>query len=103
MMIYYVSEEIIQILFYLIKILAHQLIKNNPGPNKVFWIYKCFDNFFLCSILKNNNFHLIKYKYHNQNLIKKIEKASNEPIYSCIELNEETVVSSGFSINFWMY
>ena len=89
--------------FYLIKISTHQLIKNIPGPNNVFCIYKCFDNYFLCSILKNNNYSLIKYKYHNQNLIKKIEKASNVEIYNCIELNKETVVSSGYSINLWKY
>ena len=89
--------------FYLIKISTHQLIKNIPGPSNVFCIYKCFDNCFLCSILKNNKCSLIKCKFHNQNFIKKIEKTSNDGIYNCIELNEETVVSSGFSIKLWKY
>ena len=49
----------------------------------------------------------MKYKYEEQNL-KKIfekEKAHDDKIYSCVELNDETIASGGegdeYSIKLW--
>ena len=81
-----------------------------PFPSNNFW----WDTFsipvflFLCSIFdeKGNNC-LVKYKYEEQNL-KKIfekEKAHDNYIYSCVELNERTIASggygNGYSIKLW--
>ena len=84
--------------FYLIKISTHQLIKNILGPKTIYAINECLDGLFLCSIIdeKGNNC-LVKYKYEEQNL-KKIyekEKAHDDLIYSCVELNDGTIASGG--------
>ena len=84
--------------FYLIKISTHQLIKNIIGPKIIYSINKCLDGLFLCSIYdeKGNN-SLVKYKYEEQDL-KKVaekEKAHNNNIYSCVELNDGIIASGG--------
>ena len=84
--------------FYLIKISTHQIIKNIVGPKIIYSIYKCFDGLFLCSIKNDkDNYSLVKYKYENQNLTKIVEreKAHESDIYTCIELNDGTIVSGG--------
>ena len=94
--------------FYLIKISTHQLIKNILGPKTIYAINKCLDGLFLCSIIDEKGNHcLVKYKYEEQNL-KKIfekEKAHDDKIYSCVELNDETIASGGegdeYSIKLW--
>ena len=84
--------------FYLIKISNHQLIKNIIGPKLIYSINECLDRLFLCSIIneKRNNC-LVKYKYEQQNLIKifEKEKAHDDYIYSCVELNDGTIASGG--------
>ena len=92
--------------FYLIKISTHQLIKNIIGPKTIFSINECLDGLFLCSIIdeKGNN-SLVKYKYEEEDLKKVIEKekAHDGFIYSCVELNDGTIVSGGFDclIKLW--
>jgi WD40 repeat protein len=92
--------------FYLIKISTHQLIKNIIGPKTIYSINKCLDGLFLCSIIdeKGNN-SLVKYKYEEQDLKKVIEKekAHDDYIYSCVELNDKTIVSGGIDclIKLW--
>ena len=62
----------------------------------------------LCSIIdEKGNLCLVKYRYEKQNL-KKIyekEKAHNNNIYSCVELNDGTIASGGrgdgYSIKLW--
>ena len=84
--------------FYLIKISTHQLIKNIIGPETIFSINECLDDLFLCSIYdEKGNHSLLKYKYEKQDLKKVIEKekAHDEDIYSCVELNEGTIASGG--------
>ena len=86
--------------FYLIKISNHQIIKNILGPKIIYCIYECYDGLFLCSIKnENGNCALVKYKYENQNMNKIIEKEKihEGDIYSCIELNDGTVASGGYS------
>ena len=84
--------------FYLIKISTHQLIKNIIGPKTIYSINKCLDGLFLCSIIdeKGNN-SLVKYKYEEQDLKKVVEKekAHDNYIYSCVELNDGTIASGG--------
>ena len=84
--------------FYLIKISTHQLIKNIIGPKIIYSINECLDGLFLCSIIdeKGNN-SLVKYKYEEQDL-KKVaekEKAHDNYILSCVELNDGTIASGG--------
>ena len=84
--------------FYLIKISTHQLIKNIIGPKTIYSINECLDGLFLCSIIdeKGNN-SLVKYKYEEQDL-KKVaekEKAHDNYIRSCVELNDGTIASGG--------
>ena len=84
--------------FYLIKISTYQIIKNILGPQIIYSIYECFDGLFLCSIINENGNHsLVKYKYDNQDLKKIIEKekAHENYIYTCVELNDGTVASGG--------
>jgi len=84
--------------FYLIKISNHQIIKNILGPSEIYCIYKCTDGLILCSIRnKNGNCALIKYRYENENMeiIVKKEKIHDGNIYTCIELNDGTIVSGG--------
>ena len=84
--------------FYLINILNHQLIKNILGPQIIYSIYKCFDGLLLCSIKnEKGNYSIVKYKYENEDM-KKImekEKAHENEIYTCIELNDGTIASGG--------
>ena len=83
---------------YLIKISNHQIIKNILGPSEIYCIYKCTDGLILCSIRnKNGNCALIKYRYENENMeiIVKKEKIHDGNIYTCIELNDGTIVSGG--------
>ena len=84
--------------FYLIKISTHQLIKNIIGPKIIYSIYECFDGLFLCSIIiEKGNHSLIKYKYENQNMNKIIEKekAHENCIFTCVELNNGIIASGG--------
>ena len=84
--------------FYLIKISTHQLIKNIIGPKTIWSINECLDGLFLCSIIdEKGNHSLVKYKYEQQNLIKiaEKEKAHDNLIYSCVELNDGTIASGG--------
>ena len=92
--------------FYLIKISNHQLIKNIIGPKRIYCITKCMNGLLLCSIIdKEGNNTLIIYKYENQNLEKvyEKEKAHDKVIYSCVELNDGTIVSGGcdYLIKLW--
>jgi len=80
--------------FYLIKISTHEIVKNIKGPKNVYSIDKCKDGMILCSIInENENNSLIKYKYENLELKKKVEivKAHPSNIYSCIELDNEII------------
>ena len=94
--------------FYLIKISTHQLIKNILGAKRIYAINECLDGLFLCSIEdEKGNYCLVKYKYEEQNL-KKIfekEKAHDNKICSCVELNDGTIASGGsgdgYSIKLW--
>ena len=92
--------------FYLIKISTHQLIKNILGSNNIYSIIKCLDGLFLCSIVdeKGNN-SLVKYKYEEENLKKIVEKekAHNNNIFSCVELNDGIIASGGYDnlIKLW--
>ncbi len=92
--------------FYLIKISTHQLIKNILGPETIYAINECLDGLFLCSIEdEKGNHSLVKYKYEEQNL-KKIyekEKAHDNYILSCVELNDGTIASGGcdYLIKLW--
>ena len=84
--------------FYLIKISTHQIIKNILGPKTIYSINKCLDGLFLCSIInENGNNCLVKYKYEEQNLKKIVEKekAHDNYIYTCIELNDGIIASGG--------
>ena len=84
--------------FYLIKISTHQIIKNIVGPPIIYSIYECIDGLFLCSIKnENGNYSLVKYKYDNQDFKKIIEKekAHEDDIFTCAELNDGTVASGG--------
>ena len=59
---------------------------------------KCLDGLFLCSIYdENGNHSLVKYKYEEQNLKKIVEKekAHNNSIWSCVELNNGIIASGG--------
>ena len=92
--------------FYLIKISSHIIIKNITGPKIIYSINKCLDGLFLCSIIDNNGSHcLIKYKYEDFDLKKIVEKekAHDNNIYSCVELNDGTIASGGFDnfIKLW--
>ena len=94
--------------FYLIKISTHQLIKNILGPKTIYAINECLDGLFLCSIIDEKGNHcLVKYKYEEQNLNKifENEKAHDNYIYSCVELNDGTIASGGlgdgYSIKLW--
>ena len=94
--------------FYLIKISTHQLIKNIIGPKRIYSINECLDGLFLCSIIdeKGNN-SLVKYKYEEQDL-KKVaekEKAHDNDINSCVELNDWIIASGGDDnlIKLWEY
>jgi len=84
--------------FYLIKISTHQLIKNIIGIKTIYSINECLDGLFLCSIVdKKGNNCLVKYKYEKYDL-KKVaekEKAHDNLIYSCVELNDGTIASGG--------
>ena len=84
--------------FYLIKISIHQIIKNIFDPKTIYCIYNCLDNSILCSIIdeKGNNY-LVKYKYNEGNLIKifEKEKAHDNYIWICIELNNMITASGG--------
>ena len=77
---------------------THQLIKNIIGPKTIYSINKCLDGLFLCSIIdeKGNNC-LVKYKYEEQDLKKVVEKekAHDNNIYSCVELNDGKIASGG--------
>ena len=93
--------------FYLIQISTHQLIQNILAPKTIYAINECLNGLFLCSIEdENGNSCLVKYQYENKNL-KKIfekEKAHNNYIYSCVELNDGTIASGGYgdgSIKLW--
>ena len=82
--------------FYLINITNHQLIKNILSPQIIYSIYECNDGLFLCSIInENGNNAIVKYKYENEDMKKVIEKEKihESDIYTCIELNDGTVVS----------
>ena len=92
--------------FYLINITNHQLIKNILGPKIIYSIYECFDGLFLCSIInENGNNAIVKYKYENEDMKKVIEKEKihEDNIYTCIELNDGTVVSGSYDtlIKLW--
>ena len=61
-----------------------------------------------CSIIdEKGNDCLVKYKYEEQNLKKMFEKekAHDDNIYSCVELNDGTIASGGegdgYSIKLW--
>ena len=84
--------------FYLIKISTHQLIKNIIGPKRIYSINECLDGLFLCSIIdEKGNHSLVKYKYEEQDLKKVVEKekAHNNDIYSCVELDDGIIASGG--------
>ncbi len=95
--------------FYLIKISTHKLIKNILGTKTIYAINECLDGLFLCSIEdENGNSCLVKYQYEKENKnLKKIfekEKAHNNYIYSCVQLNDGTIASGGYgegSIKLW--
>ena len=92
--------------FYLINILNHQLIKNIVSPKEIYSIYKCFDGLLLCSIKnEKDNYSIVKYKYENEDMKKIIEKekAHENQINSCIELNDGTIASGGYDnlIKLW--
>ena len=92
--------------FYLINIPNHQLIKNILGQKYIYSIYECFDGLFLCSIINENGNHsIVKYKYENEEMKKVIEKenAHEKNIYTCIELNDRTIVSGSYDklIKLW--
>ena len=94
--------------FYLIKISTHQLIKNIIGPKIIWSINKCLNGLFLCSIVDDKGNHsLVKYIYEEQNLKKIVEKekAHDNNIYSCIELNNGIIASGGKDklIKLWKY
>ena len=93
--------------FYLIKISTHQLIKNIKGPF-IFTINECLDNLFLCSLVNEEGYNsLVKYKYEYPNLVKVFEKekAHNNNIIACVELNDGIIASGGdgdnYSIKLW--
>ena len=56
---------------------------------------------FLCSISDKGSNYLIKYKYENQNLTKKIEKKTYNRANIFIELNDEISASGDRDIYFW--
>ena len=94
--------------FYLFKISTHQFIINIIGPKTIYAINKCLDGLFLCSIIDEKGNHcLVKYKYEEQNLKKIVEKekAHDNYIYTCIELNDGIIASGGlgegYSIKLW--
>ena len=94
--------------FYLIKISTHQLIKNIIGPKIIYAINECLDGLFLCSIIDEKGNHcLVKYQYEERNLKKVFEKekAHDNNIFSCVELNNGTIASGGqgdeYSIKLW--
>ena len=93
--------------FYLIQISTHQLIQNILAPKTIYAINECLNGLFLCSIEdENGNSCLVKYQYENNNLKKIIEKekAHDNYIYSCVELNDGTIASGGYgdgSIKLW--
>ena len=93
--------------YYLIKISTHQLIKNILKPNSIISINECLDGLFLCSINENRYYNLVKYKYENENLEKIIEKVNahnNHKIYSCIEIDDGTIISGGTdNLIIWSY
>ena len=83
--------------FYLIQISTHHLIKIIFGPKRIFSINKCLDGLILCSIIdKNGNNSIVKYKFEGNNLKKVFEKekAHDNYIYSCIEI-EKGIIASG--------
>ena len=84
--------------FYLINIPNHQLIKNILGPKEIYCILECFDGLILCTIInENGNNAIAKYKYEEQDLNRVLEKEKihEGDIYSCIELDDGTIVTGG--------
>ena len=84
--------------FYLINILNHQLIKNILGPQIIYSINKCFDGLILCSIKnKSGNCAIVKYQYEKEEMKKIVEKENIHEgnIYTCFELDDETIASGG--------
>ena len=83
--------------FYLIKISNHQLIKNIFITQTIYCIKKCLDGLFLCSFSEKGNHFLVKYKYEEQDLKKVFEKekAHNNFIRACVELDNGIIASGG--------
>ena len=82
--------------FYLINIPNHQLIKNIINHQNIYSIYKCIDELILCSIKnENGNCAIAKYKYENEDMVIIVEKEKTHEsdIFTCIELNDGTIVS----------
>ena len=82
--------------FYLINILSHQLIKNIIGPKDIYSIFECIDGLFLCAIQnENGDYSIVKYKYENDDMKKIVEKekAHENDIRTCFELDDGTVTS----------
>ena len=84
--------------FYLINISSHQLIKNIIGPMEIYSIYKYLEGLLICSIQnENGNYSIVKYKYENEEMkiIIEKEKAHENQINTCIELNDGKIASGG--------
>ena len=94
---------------YLIDAKKHEFIKTFELDGLPLSVKKCLDGNILCTVFNGNrNNHIIKYDIKNLNKIFEKKKAHNNPIFSCIQLNNGIIVSAegrrnadSYEINFW--